>query len=102
MNIYIHRMFEPGKGCIIRSLALLILAFYITKIVDNIITKYCPFPSVTTCQIISYIGRGKYPTPLASSTHPNSQRKCYFYYEQTAFLIKTNDIACQLTKTYSI
>jgi len=40
MNIYTHRMFEPDKSTIIRCLALLMLAFYITKIVDNAITKY--------------------------------------------------------------
>lgn len=40
MNIYTHRMFEPDKSTIVRCLALLMLAFYITKIVDNLITKY--------------------------------------------------------------
>ncbi len=40
MNIYTHRMFEPDKSTIIRCLALLMLAFYITKIVDNLATKY--------------------------------------------------------------
>ncbi|MBI5779878.1 MAG: O-antigen ligase family protein [Planctomycetes bacterium] len=40
MNIYSHRMFEPDKATIVRCLALLMLAFYITKIVDTLITRY--------------------------------------------------------------
>jgi len=40
MNIYTHRMFEPDKSTIIRCLALLMLAFYVTKIVDKTITRY--------------------------------------------------------------
>ncbi|MFH1231429.1 MAG: O-antigen ligase family protein [Planctomycetota bacterium] len=35
MNIYTHRMFEPDKACIIRSLALLMIAFYIIKIFES-------------------------------------------------------------------
>lgn len=48
------------------------------------------------------LAEGGYLTPLASSAHPNNQGKRYFYYEQTAFLIKTNATACKLTKTHSI
>ncbi|MEW6026041.1 MAG: O-antigen ligase family protein [Planctomycetota bacterium] len=42
MNIYTHRMFEPDKATIVRCLALLMMAFYIAKLVDTFITRYRP------------------------------------------------------------
>jgi len=35
MNIYTHRMFEPDKGTIIRSLALLTIVFYLIKLMES-------------------------------------------------------------------
>jgi len=35
MNIYTHRMFEPDKGTIIRSLALLMIVFYLIKAMET-------------------------------------------------------------------
>ncbi|MEK7309464.1 MAG: O-antigen ligase family protein [Planctomycetota bacterium] len=35
MNIYTHRMFEPDKGTIIRSLALLMIVFYLIKLMET-------------------------------------------------------------------
>lgn len=35
MNIYTHRMFEPDKGTIIRSLALLAIVFYLIKLMES-------------------------------------------------------------------
>jgi len=38
MNIYTHRMFEADKVCVIRSLAILMLVFYLTKLIERKIT----------------------------------------------------------------
>ncbi|MBI5778459.1 MAG: O-antigen ligase family protein [Planctomycetes bacterium] len=35
MNIYTHRMFEPDKGTISRSLALLMIVFYLIKVMET-------------------------------------------------------------------
>lgn len=35
MDIYTHRMFEPDKACIVRSLALLMIVFYIIKVFES-------------------------------------------------------------------
>jgi len=35
MNIYTHRMFEPDKGTIIRSLAILMVVFYLIKLMES-------------------------------------------------------------------
>lgn len=35
MNIYTHRMFEPDKACVIRSLALMSIVFYIVKLIES-------------------------------------------------------------------
>ena len=35
MNIYTHRMFEPDKGTVIRSLALLMIVFYLIKTMET-------------------------------------------------------------------
>src|SRR3989339_365849 len=35
MNIYTHRMFEPDKGTIIRSLAILMVVFYLIKLLET-------------------------------------------------------------------
>ncbi|MFH0888811.1 MAG: O-antigen ligase family protein [Planctomycetota bacterium] len=35
MDIYTHRMFEPDKACVIRSLAILMIVFYIVKVFES-------------------------------------------------------------------
>ncbi|MEW6026488.1 MAG: O-antigen ligase family protein [Planctomycetota bacterium] len=78
MNIYTHRMFEPDKGTIIRSLALLMIVFYLIKTLET------AKPSAPSTAPAGKPGKQKIAVEVAAPAP--SARKSYIFFPFLAFI----------------